>query len=431
MRIIFLISVFLLAFVSGSSQTIDASKINDAKARLELLQKQLWQVDLDERSDVTDLGRQSLQKGEFETTKQFEQRQQKLQEKTNEIELQTLRKTGSRRDEIHRKMNEIFRTEFSGEIGMTLGRYDADTQRFTLLTNNGVGIGFIPVALVEAPKFKNDFSCGNISGRLGLLLNADNKAEEFLISAQFSLNGKTFPVVTGAFTQGRAMQMLFGNYDAGTKSSVWETFTRSSDGEDKYELATLQAKPVFFKPFKQNNTDKYLLVANTEPYKIDDDVGSCHACYGLPSIAVFAQNNGYWKVEMALKHGGEIGGYGDPGTPSLVRVGPEQFAVKFSWNNGRAAMAEGVYYWRIDGGFPREILNIYTSQDYDTDYAPNERISFRTTTVFLPTATAEFFDVKVTTVGKKAVKVGLRFVMKPFTKTETYIFSEGKYNLKV
>ena len=71
MRIVFLISVLLFAFVIGSSQTVDVSKISEAGVRLEALQKELWQVDQYERSEIEALNRQSFQKGEFETTKQF------------------------------------------------------------------------------------------------------------------------------------------------------------------------------------------------------------------------------------------------------------------------------------------------------------------------------------------------------------------------
>lgn len=430
MRFIFLVFAVLFASVNGLAQTVDPLKMDEAKSRLEVLQEELWQLDLAERVEIQTLNRGLLQKGEFETTKQFEVRQEKLQEQIREIEVRTLVKTGTQRDEIHHKMNEIFRTDFSGDLQLALGRYDADTLRFGLLTNDGTNIGHIQVSLAEAPKFKADFSKGRFTGRRGLLLNSDNKVEEYLISAQFDLNGKAFSVITSPFNQARAMQMLFGNYDLASKTSTWRTFIRSSDAEGEYELSNLKAKPVFFKPFREHKVEKYLLVANTEPYKIDDDIGSCHACYGLPSIAVFTLDNGFWKVEMALKHGGEIGGYGDPGTPTLVRVGPEKFAVKFSWNNGRAAMAEGAYYWRLDGRFPREILNIYTSQDTDNDYALNERISFRTTTAFLPSTSGEFSNVKVTTVGRKAGKVGSRYVMQPFTKTEIYIYSNGRYTLK-
>ena len=430
MRSVILILISLASSSVAFSQTVEVSKLPEAKARLERLQKDLWAVDEDERDEIARLNSQALQKGEFETTKQFEQRQQKLQEQTTEIEVQTLRKTGPRRDEIHQKMNDIFKTEFAGETLMRLGRYDADSQRFAVATEDGATVGYISVPITEGPSFKNSFPQGTFTARFGLLLNADNKAEEYLISAQFRLGAKVFPVATGAFTQARAMQLLFGNYDPSSKISIWTTYMASNDGENRYGLATLKASPVLFKPFRENNTDKYLLIANTEPQK-DDEMGfSCHACYGLPSVAVFANVGGSWRVEMALKHGGEIGGYGNPGTPSLVKVGPDKFAVKFSWDNGRAAQVKGDYYWRIDGRFPREILNIYTWQDYDPDDAAKDRKSFRTTTTFLPTVNSQFFDVKVVAVGKEAALVGRRYVMKPFTTTDIYVFSEGIYRPK-
>lgn len=75
MKTVLLLAISLFAIMNGSAQTADVSKIDDAKSRLEKLQADLWQLDSDERRNVVAArGGQSSQKGEFETTKQFEER---------------------------------------------------------------------------------------------------------------------------------------------------------------------------------------------------------------------------------------------------------------------------------------------------------------------------------------------------------------------
>lgn len=85
-------------------------------------------------------------------------------------------------------MNEIFKTEFSGVIQIGLGRYDADSQRFSVSNKDGAELGYVSVPLNDAPRFKVGFPEGIVNGKLGLLLDNENEAQAYLIAAEARLN---------------------------------------------------------------------------------------------------------------------------------------------------------------------------------------------------------------------------------------------------
>lgn len=90
----------------------------------------------------------------------------------------------------------------------------------------------------------------------------------------------------------------------------------------------------------------------------------------------------------------------------------------------------GEYYWLIDKRVIKEILNIYTSEDNTgAEPAKKDLSSSNSKVTFVPGNNAEFFDVKIIKTGRKSVKVGRTYVLKPFTETEIYTYSDGKYQL--
>lgn len=429
MRILFLVFISILVFSSNSfGQAVDVSGIEEAKSKLERLQKELWKIDLEQLRELEKLEQQSIQKGEFETTKQFEERIDKLQQQTDEIRSQIFGKEGLRRKELHKQMNEIFRTEFSGETIVSLGKYDADSQRFILSSNDGIEFGYLSVPLSDAQELKENFSAAKTSGVLGLLLNRENVSQEYILTAKISFRGKIYQAISNSLTESKAMQMVFGNYEPASKTSFWKTYKIDENIEneryiEKYKLSSVKASVLYFKGYKENNIDKYLLISitpvNGEGYGVLD---SFRPAGGIPSIVVFIKKNGYWKIEMAQKHTGEWGPFGYPGEPTLVTVGSNKSAIKFSRATDRCD--EGEAFWRIDDeDFLKPILSIYNGN------ICGEREESHSTVTFVPSSNAEFFDAKVTTVGVKAVKVGRKYTWKPFTKIEIYTFKNGKYQL--
>lgn len=82
MRKFFLLIIsilFLNSFYFG--QTLDISKIDATKIKLERLQKELWEIDFDQHNEIEQLRQQKIVKGEFEITKQFEEREKNSKKK--------------------------------------------------------------------------------------------------------------------------------------------------------------------------------------------------------------------------------------------------------------------------------------------------------------------------------------------------------------
>lgn len=414
------IRILVLCLCLGATvlaQSLSDLKLSEAKVKLEKLQGELFAIDAEQQRETAELSSHLEQKGEFETTKQFEERKSKRDEMFDAVE----RKNQRKRDEVRGRMNEIFAAEYSGDLKLLLGPYDADAQRFSVSTHNGVRWGNLNIPLADAPKFKDSFAKAITKGSLGLLLNENNKAQEYVISAEVNTGGKTFPVTPEPLTQWRAMALVFGNYQrelvlpddsSETETSIWNRPYPHGD------VDSFDYYPILFVPFKENGIEKYVLVAQSSSSTYHDE-----------TLAVFARRGGQWRVDLILKDAGflpsRLGS-----EASLVKIGPDRFAVKF--DHASFAQESLETYWRIDGKFPLEILSLQTRQglmDYygKPVFAPAERIEFNSVVTILSSLSNGFYDKKVVTKGKKAKLIGKRWVMTPFNKTEVYVYSDGGY----
>ncbi len=424
--------------VLALGQQKEIKEIDVAKIELGNLQKQLWEIDDIQREQVENLRQKKMVKDEFETTKQFEARQEKLEEEIWKIQLQIIQKTGAEREEIHEQINKILATEFIGDLQIKLSQYDADNLRFIVFSKDGIAFNYLMFPIDEAKSLKETFSQAKITGTSSLLLDENNKPREYLLSVKIQANNKIYQVSNQNLSEAKAMQMLFGNYDFEKKVSQWQTYRTESefDGENSTEkvvLAKFVAKTVLFKPYKENGVDKYILVANRVASNEDEELElSCHACSGLASIATFVKKSNYWKVETAQKHAGEIGDYGSLGELSIVKIGREKHALKFSWGDFHMGYGKtGEDFWIMQDGVMKEVLTIVTSEDNSAALADSQKdlLTYKSKIEFAPGSNSNFFDAKVTTTGKKSVQVGRKYLPKLFTKSETYTFVNGKYEL--
>jgi hypothetical protein len=436
-KLLLLLLIMQIFCLLAPSQTLEISKLGEAKAKLENLQKELWKIDREQYQDIAYLRRQNLIKGEFETTKQFEERQKKQEDSISALEVEALKKTGPGRQAVQRQINEILKTEFTGRIKLLLSKYDADNQQFTIFSSDNIPFNYLKVLLTEAKSLKDNFSECKTTGSAALLLNEKNVAHEYILQAKLDCNGKTYQATQQPFTAVKAMQMVFGNFNTATKTSLWENYElEPEDNENSANaIVTSVLKPVtsevtLFKSFRENGIEKFLLVTNRKGTTEDEEMEwTCHACYGIPSVATFVKTPNYWKIETVQKHAGEIGSYGTPGEPSLIKIGPEKYALKFSWGDmGMGYERGGEYYWIVSNGIINEILNVYTSEDNTAAEGPKKDLAISNSKViFTPGNNPEFFDVKIVKTGKKSVKVGRTYVLKPFSEIELYVYLDGKY----
>lgn len=285
--------------------------------------------------------------------------------------------------------------------------------------------------LAEARELKEHFASAEKTGTFALQLDAQNRAKEYLLAGQITYQGRVYRLEQPAMNVARAMFMLYGNYNPASRRARWRGaagWAEEGDAEDR----PFEAIPVFSKSFREGNADKFILVTGSVAEGAED-FGDCHACGTKIGVAVFHQQGGVWKLEVGQKDVGTYGAFGTPPTPALVKIGADRYALTLSWGDIHQGVTdEGVDFIDRAGGCFKEILSLHTAEDtsgFGTFRAAEDNVSFDSKLEYVPGADPVYFDIKVTTRGRKGVRVGRRVVMRPFVEVKVYKFSGGVYKL--
>jgi hypothetical protein len=400
--------------------------IENAKSKLEELQRQLFRVDNEAREEIERTIAEQVKttpKGEFETTKEYEARQARENELGRQIEGRINQKKENHKESLNRQLNELLSEEFNLPIQAKLGAYDADAQRFPFILQENQESLFVP--RVQAKEFKENFSLTEKIGIFGLHLDAQNQAKPYLLSGEISYRDKVYRIENREMNVARAMFMLFGNYNSVSNRAKWRFWD-----ETDAEYRPLEAIPVLSRSFREENVTKFILVTGFVP-EGQTEFADCHACGAKIGIAVFSQRGSSWKLELGEKDIGSYGSMGVPPQASLVKIGVDRYALAFSTGDMHQGVTdEGVEFIdRVDGVF-REILSIQTAYDtsgYGIMHTPEDNEFYNSQIQYIPGSHPRYFDIKVVTRGKRGVKVGTTMIMRPFVKLEIYKFSEGVY----
>lgn len=422
-------NLFLAVFSLGlfiqfcNGQSKDLSQIDEVKIQLENLQKQIWEVDFKQRKEISDLEGNSEVKGEFETTKQFDDRKSKIYDQTSQLSLEIREQSGNERNKIQRRLGEILAIEFEGKINISFGQYNADAQIFPVFLQGGLSFETLTVSLNEAKELKENIQESKITGKLSLILDKNNKAQLLLNSADINYKGKNYRT-TSNFSSTTALELVYGNYDVVTKTSAWTTY--ETEDFENYSLMKMSASVLLFKQFQEDGIQKYLLVTQTEKSN-----GGCHACGAILGIAIFTKKDAFWKIDSTLKNAGEQGRFGNLDQPSLAKIGKDKYALKFSWSDMHQGNVDGGdYYISLENKVFNEILSYSTIEtSYNDGVVTEYDVSTNSKVFFIQGENPNYLDVKVVTVGKKAVKVSKRYYLKPYTNTDLYKYKDGKYKL--
>lgn len=446
---LFAVSISLIFVFSQTicGQNSSQENMEQAKTRLETLYKQWQWLDRDyyQTLDAELLKRiDKSPKGEFETSKQFEDRTARAEKLEVQITEEVLKKNELKREMFERQMNQIMTMEFDSSFAAGLGTYNADTQKFPISFASG-SEEFLFVPLSEAKEFKEKVAQSEAFGKFALLLDSDGRAKEYLLSSKITLSGKSYQITPKDMNVERAMFLLFGNFDAASKRSVWRYIYASQQDKEyndadkpdvelvlqrKFDLESIYvfsnykmyATPVFSKSFQENGLSKFLIVAGS----VKDSEGEREA-FNM-SMASFVQKNGVWKLESLNRNLDYRNSWDSLKKTSLIKIGKDKYAVLFEGYQSGAAIEviTSYYVGRVDGA----IKNIFTVANLDvvlTFGAEDIHRALESKVEYLPTADSEYFNIKVTTTGQKAVKIGKRFVMKPCNEVNLYKFIDGSY----
>lgn len=423
---VLLLFVLLTVFGQATGQIASSSQINADKVKLQSYISELEALDEKQTDDAFRLENSIKQKGEFETTVQFDRRKEEIEARERELIRERDYQEGIERDRIYTELNKILSTVYQGSFVPRLGTYDADTQKFPIsVTDNSTE--YIQVPLEEAPTFKTGVARFETRGRFALSFGMDNKPFEYLVDGVISLDGKSYQIGIGDLTIQRAMKIVFGNFST---TSTWRLFRPTYEDEglqSRLRLETVFASPVDLKAYSENGISKKVLLAVSEASGLGG-----HGFGTLFSIAVFAQDNNSWRLESLKKQIIIYGGDGEGPRPSLIKIGKNKHALRFDLYYMQMGYGSGwIELIGLSESTVSRIAHIETSSDNAGAMESNKGVEVSSSRVsFVPNSASEYLDINVVTSGKVGKRIGNRYVLSPFVKKRIYTFSHGNYKVK-
>lgn len=122
-----------------------------------------------------------------------------------------------------------------------------------------------------------------------------------------------------------AMRMLYGNYDAQTRSSTTAVGGTNNSKSDNAGMQQLIVRPVFHADINEAGANKFAVLT----YAVPRTGFGCHACAPTIGMAVFSNTAQNWSIEASNKAVTKAGGWGQPPTDiQLVEIGTNRHAVQ-------------------------------------------------------------------------------------------------------
>jgi hypothetical protein len=403
--------------------SVSAQDISDSKEKLTRLQQRLTELDIEQGNELDKCDKQMLEKGEFETTAQFERREKEKEDRCWNLRVQIWDQQGKDRQQIYREMNRILTTEYESSVALDIGTYNADRQTFDI-SYRGSPLTTIHVPLGTAKKFKEAFASSKATARLGLHLNVRSEATEYLISAKVSVLGKEYIWGREALSIGDAMYLMYGNYDSSLKRSSWQLGVINEFGGPGDQI--LYARLVKVIDYIQKGVPKRLVITKTPP---EEEGYSCHACAMYVGIGVFAKEPNGWRLQQVKKRAMWEGSWGDVEGPSFVKIGPDRYALRFdSYDMGQGYETGLTSFFEIAEDSINLILYLRTHESNVAAISTVRNMLLKDVKVsFRPGANTEYYDAIFNITGKAPKKIGRRYVLAPYARSEVHPFSGSEY----
>ena len=236
------------------------SDVDKDKKTLMQLQQALRDRDAQQRKEIEAHSKDELQKGEFETTAEFDKRTHAKEDADWGEQRSLWLQQGQIRQAAYARMNAILSAEYSKQVTLEIGTYDADRQVFPI-SFNGEFLKVISVVRQNAKEFKELFRNVFAAAKIGLRLNENDDAEEYLVKAEITVSGSRFQFERNPLEISQAMTMMFGNYDSSNKKSAWRLdVVNEADDYKTYVTRTVYARLLAVLDYNENGTAKHVVI---------------------------------------------------------------------------------------------------------------------------------------------------------------------------
>jgi hypothetical protein len=246
-------------------------------------------------------------------------------------------------------------------------------------------------------------------------------------------------------SQDEALKQMYGNYDAST-----QTATLSCTEAQRVDNSQTHGSwwPCY-KNYSVVSVEIILMatVSTGETYLVTSAVPAhappgfdCHSCEPAIGVARFVWQGLKWKLDRANATVGLYGSWGGPPFVNLMAIGPSQYGVLLSKDDGGQGYMFGSKWLLAPvGKTVAEVWNIQDEQDnfgaYDPKGVDGPSIRYRSTAAIrfgciLDDSCANgngYFDIEV--ISRGLDETGPKTSLKTQNWTDVYQFKDGKYKL--
>lgn len=254
-------------------------------------------------------------------------------------------------------------------------------------------------------------------------------------------------------SQDEALKLMYGNYDASTKTATlscsdaqrvdnlkthgswWPCYEDYS--VVSVEIILMATVPIWTDP-KHKIEETYLVTSAVPahaPLGFD-----CHSCEPAIGVAQFVWQDQKWKLERANATVSFYGSWGGPPIVDLMAIGPSQYGVLLSKDDGGQGYMFGSKWLLAPiGKTVAEVWNIQDEQDnfgaYDPKGVDGPSIRYRSAAAIRFSCIFDdscangngYFDIEVISRGLN--ETGPKTSLKAQNWTDVYQFKDGKYKL--
>ncbi len=243
-------------------------------------------------------------------------------------------------------------------------------------------------------------------------------------------------VIIGDFDDGKALELLYGNYDSVKKIALWksmnppETFWNSKNFIGKLGLVSV----ILSQPFKEGAIEKHMLITQA-PALENGRVLDCHACGALVSGAVFVKVGNKWKIEVESPYIPIDGSWGKAPEPQLIQIGRAKYGVLFESERGNQGYnSKSVFLIAEINKELKDIFDLITGADTRGSRACDETgnpekdspvcYDYDIKLDFIKGKNPDYYDIRATGSGVEGDEEKSLFSRK---KTSFYKYFNGKY----
>lgn len=197
--------------------------------------------------------------------------------------------------------------------------------------------------------------------------------------------------IRGEFNVPAALELLYGPYDAQSKTASWSDAAVPSDLPWRENLQLSQGRPLAVTgmatfALSEGGQEKKILVTNAVP--VD---GGCHACTGLLGVAIFKKDGNAWKIDSNQPYVASMGAMGSVGNRfEWTPAGDDKYALIVSggdMHQGYQTAYTTAFVRGKDGNF------VSIVDDGDTGASDTESVDVKTS--FVKGKDPAHYDIKV------------------------------------